>query len=30
MPCNRPSDIPETGVVGRSYVWAILNDPRIS
>ena len=30
MPCDRPSDIPETGVVGRSYVWAILNDPRIS
>lgn len=30
MPCDRPSDITETGVVGRSYVWAILNDPRIS
>ena len=30
MPCDRPSDIPETGVTGRSYVWAILNDPRIT
>ena len=30
VPCDRPSDISQTGVVGRSYVWAILNDPRIS
>ena len=30
MPCDRPSDILEIGVSGRSYVWAILNDPRIS
>lgn len=30
IPCDGPSDIPDTGVVGRSYVWAILSDPRIS
>ena len=30
MPCDRPSEISEFGIVGRSYVWAILNDPRIS
>ena len=30
MPCDGPSDISQTGVSGPSYVWAILNDPRIS
>ena len=30
MPCNGPSEIGATGVAGRSYVWAILSDGRIS
>ena len=29
MLCDSPSEIPEAGIVGRSYVWGILADARI-
>lgn len=29
MPCDTPTDLPDQGLVGRSYIWGILIDARI-